>query len=105
MCTVSMVGDHYRDAWQERPWYTTVVHPIVPPADSTMTLTLVSRTEFDALKKEVENMKALLIRAKAYDAANNEPDCEMDEKMQVLLKVAAWVGVDISEVVAAPKKA
>ena len=43
-------------------------------------------------------MKALLIRAKEYDERNNEPHCEMEEKVELLKKIAAAVGVDLSEV-------
>lgn len=89
MCTVSMVGDYYAEKW----------NPIVQP--NTTYVAFPSREEFDALRREVEDMKALLIRAKAYDEANGEPDCEMDEKLAVLRKVAELVGVDLSEVIGA----
>ena len=43
-------------------------------------------------------MKALLIRAKKYDEDNNEPHCEMEDKVELLKKVAKYVGVDLKEV-------
>lgn len=90
MCVVSMVIDHYRDKWYE---------PIsVPYYPYTPTVTLISREEFDALKKDVEEMKKLLIRAKEYDRKNNEPDCEMDEKVALVKKIADLVGVSLDDV-------
>lgn len=95
MCTVSMVGDHYRDHWPIK-W-----PPVFPP-NQTQTwpdMTGVTREEFDALLRDVEEMKELLERAKKYDEDNHEPDCEVDEKMAILKKVADAFGVDISDVI------
>lgn len=89
MCAASMIGDHYRDKWQTR-WPTLITTPVVPQ---------VSREEFDALRREVQEMKELLKRAKDYDERNGEPECEMDEKMDLLRKVAKLVGVDLDDVI------
>lgn len=94
MCVVSMVGDYYADKWQ---------YPQSPVIPGTETITNIwtngpSQADFDALKKEVEDMKQLLIRAKIYDEENGEPDCEQDEKVELLKKVAEAVGVDLSEI-------
>lgn len=59
---------------------------------------IVSREEFDNLKKEIEELRLLLLRAKKYDEDNNEPNCEKDEKTLLLRKIAEKVGVDLSEV-------
>jgi len=87
MCTVSMIGDHFNDKWNS-PYY-----------QQTFTnLSLISKQEFDALKKEVEDMKQLLIRAKIYDEKNNEPNCEIEEKIETLRKIADLMGVDLNDV-------
>ena len=87
MCVVSMVGDHYHDKWNQ------------PPYKQLFTNTPeVSRAEFEALKKEVQEMKALLKRAKEYDERNNEPNCEIEEKMKTLRKIAELVGVNLDDV-------
>lgn len=83
MCVVSMVGDHYRDKWQDQ-WLNP--NRIIPGP---------SQQDFDALKKEVQDLKELLKRAKKYDRDNGEPDCEVDEKMDLLRKVAQKVGVNL----------
>lgn len=88
MCVVSMVGDYYGDKWKDQMIFTSPP-TFIPP---------VSREEFEELKREVEDMKQLLIRAKLYDEANGEPDCSMDEKLEILRRVAEMVGVDLSDV-------
>ena len=105
MCTVSMIGDHYRDIWKERPWYPGV--PAVPMPGGTPTITIppeVSRDEFDDLKRQVLEMKELLKRAKAYDEKNGEPDCEIDDKMDLLRRIAKAVGVDLDDVLLKAKQ-
>lgn len=77
MCTYSMIADHYAKTL-----------PIYFPWE-------VTRSEFDALKKEVENMNALLAKAKKYDEEHNEPDCQMEEKVAILKKIAELVGVEL----------
>ena len=87
MCVVSMIGDHFNDKFKQ-PYYqqiwTTSGHP--------------TQEEFDELKNQVEEMKALLKKAKIYDEENNEPNCEMEDKMALLRKVAEAVGVDLDDV-------
>jgi hypothetical protein len=98
MCVVSMIGDHYRDKWEPKypdwvkwPEPTRTVQPFNP-------IPVITRQEFDDLKREVLEMKELLKRAKAYDEQNNEPDCEMDDKVALLRKIAALVGVSLDDV-------
>jgi hypothetical protein len=95
MCVVSMVSDHYRDKWTPLGGGGGIggggagYFPILDP---------ISRAEFDKLKADVEEMKALLQRAKMYDAKNGEPDCEMADKVDLLRKVADLVGVSLDDV-------
>lgn len=99
MCVVSMIGDHYRDRWSPPPVFVPTVVPSPPVLPSP-----VSREEFDALKREVEEMKALLQRAVEYDKANGEPACEQEEKLEVLRRVAEIVGVDLDDVLGPARK-
>lgn len=85
-----MIGDHYREKW--RDFETSQIY--WPPANPAVT-----KAEFDALRREVEEMKALLKRAKTYDERNNEPNCEIEDKMDFLRKVAKLVGVDLDDVI------
>lgn len=88
MCTVSMIGDHFSEKWKQPPYQQIFTN--IPD---------VSRAEFEALKKEVEEMKALLKRAKEYDEKNNEPNCEIEEKMTMLRKFSDAVGIDLDDVI------
>lgn len=85
-----MVADHYKDMWQEKSWF--------PGQLGGGTVPAISRAEFDELKRQVSEMAELLKRAKAYDEKNNEPECELEEKVAILRKVAKLVGVDISAI-------
>lgn len=98
MCVVSMIGDHFDDKWKDlKPFipYQQDWNKNIQPINYHQK---VSREEFEALKKEVEEMKALLKRAKEYDEKNNEPNCEIEEKMKFLREVAKLVGVDLDEI-------
>lgn len=93
MCMVSNVGDEWGGRWKEPYYIPTVAEPVVR-----WNFSEVTREEFEALKKEVEKMKKLLIKAKLYDIENGEPDCEMDDKVELLKRIAEAVGVDLTEV-------
>lgn len=87
MCVVSMIGDHYNDKWTSEP-YQQIFNQF----------SQISRSEFEQLKREVEEMKQLLIKAKIYDEKNNEPNCEMENKIKLLKDIAKLVGVDLEEI-------
>jgi len=103
MCVVSNTGDY----WGQRlhPWspYTPPL-PYIPPAQMPDITKIVinptgpTKDDFDNLKKEVQIMKEQLARAKEYDKANGEPDCEIEDKMAFLREVAKLVGIDLDEV-------
>lgn len=111
MCVVSMVGDHYRDKWVARPYFPTIIQPNIIPnlpnlpktgkakGSGVLPPVPISREEFDQLRKEVLELKELLIRAKKYDEDNNEPHCEIEEKMEILRKMAAIVGINLDDVI------
>lgn len=102
MCVVSMIMDHYGDKWgpyvppQPKHPQPYPVYPPVPEPDPTDGWTRVTPTkeEFDELKRDLEEMKELLKRAKIYDEENNEPDCEAAEKVALIRRLAELVGLD-----------
>jgi hypothetical protein len=108
ICSVSMVGTE----WQHKlpgmhPWIYPNVgnppwNPNSPPYSSPNNayLNFVPRYEFEALKRDVEQMKKELEVAKAQDIADGNPDCEMEDKVALLKKIADIVGVDLSTVFA-----
>lgn len=89
MCTVSFVGQHYDDQWR----------PQINPFTTATTWVLnITREEFEALKRDVAEMKELLIAAKRIDEKTGQPDCEMADKVDLLRRVAEAVGVDLEDV-------
>lgn len=95
MCVVSSLGDEWNRTIPDRypqVFPTTGTGPIVFDPNA------VTREEFDALRKEMEELKILLLAAKRFDEATGQPDCEMDEKVDLIKRVAEIVGVDLEEV-------
>lgn len=100
MCTVSNLGDGWtKDVPQRYPWVYPNATPNQPSGTTTINFTpQVSRDEFLALKREVEELRKLLLAAKAFDEATGQPDCEVDEKVELIKKIAEIVGVDLGDV-------
>jgi hypothetical protein len=90
-----MVGDHYSDVFKP---YVQPPSSVLPGWAGTIPHVYVQQHEFDALKRQVEEMRALLLRAKEYDERNNEPHCEMEDKVALLKRVAEAVGVSLEDV-------
>lgn len=112
MCVVSMIGDHYRDKWEPAPWFPDNIPvrpapmptwPPLPPVEGKpLPIVIqpeVTKEQFDELKKEVLEMKELLKRAIKYDQDNGEPECQIEEKMELLRKVAEMVGISLDDVI------
>jgi len=112
MCTVSNIGDGYRDNFAPR-WPNVPIWPHQPvgvpypaqPATAPVPVftpavftPAVSKEEFDALKKEVEELKQLLKAAKKFDEETGQPDCHMDDKVEFIKKLAEFVGVDLEDI-------
>jgi hypothetical protein len=113
MCVVSMVTEHYIDKWRLYPTIT----PITPWVPNTLPNTPNSWPPYDKDRdnplpviiappiapvpqispEEVAEFRRLLDRAREYDKKNNEPECEMTEKVALLQKIAAALGVDLSD--------
>lgn len=93
MCAVSFVGDsykrHFEDIYPKGPIWPYGSKPDAPYGPT--------KAEFDELKAKVEEMIALLKAAKQYDVLTGQADCQMEEKMAFLRKIAALVGVNLDE--------
>ena len=101
MCVVSNIGTDWARTFPDRypgiyttPGLVPQVPPVMPEPPS--------RAEFEALRAEMAELKKLLLAAKAYDAATGQPDCETDEKVALIKRLAELVGVDFSEVFTDP---
>lgn len=89
MCAYSAIVDNWRENVPDR--YPNTFPPQAPL--SWPVIAEVSRAEFDALKREVEELKTLLEAAKKFDAATGQPNCEMEEKVELLRRVADHLGI------------
>lgn len=89
MCTISMVSDGWREQFPQK--WPNFQPSIFNPAQ-------VTRDEFESLRREVSELKELLLAAKKFDAATGQPDCEIDEKVRLIREVAKLVGVDMNDV-------
>lgn len=87
MCVVSMVIDHYNDRWRN---YVTV-------SPDELRISKLER-DYEELKREVENMRNLLVRAKEYDERTNQPDCRK-ESVDLVKRVAEAVGIDLKDLI------
>jgi hypothetical protein len=87
MCVYSMIVDHKIYEWERRgPWLTYPDdNPVAPYAPTVSAIT----------PEEIEEFRRLLNRAREYDKANNQKDCEMEEKKEKLKKLAEELGVVI----------
>ena len=91
MCVVSNVGDYFGRTMPER-------YPFVETSGTITFVGQVSRAEFDALKKEVEALRELLLAAKKFDEKTNQKDCEQADKIKLLRGIADLVGVNLDEI-------
>lgn len=98
MCMVSNIGD----GWAEKFPHHWPQIPPNPPPKFNIIQSGISKADFDALKKEVQELKKLLEAAKKFDEATGQPDCEMDEKVKLIKAIAKLVGVDMESVFGKP---
>jgi len=97
MCVASNIGDYWRDQLPTKPYYP-AIQPYIAPTPPIIIAPAISREEFDALKRDVEELKKLLTAAKHYDEATGQPDCELESKIELIKKVAKLVGVSMDDI-------
>jgi hypothetical protein len=106
MCAVSMVGDFHGENFPKKwPAYfpdgysPSQIGPFLTPPNKDIEAI---KADIAAMRKEFEEIKELLKRAKLYDEANNEPSCEKEEKVALLKAIGAALGVDLADVFKEP---
>jgi hypothetical protein len=109
MCIVSNIGDAWKETfpkkWPNFPDVDPLPQPHIPYSP-TYTPPGVSQSDFEALRKEVQELKKLLEAAKKFDEATGQPHCEIEDKVELIKRIAKMVGVDLGDVFAPaqPKK-
>jgi hypothetical protein len=96
MCTVSMVAAD----WQHRHPQWTLPNTTGPAPNTVITTwpDYVPRSEFEALRRELQSLKTLLAAAKRYDEETDQRNCEDAEKLALFKRLAEMVGIDMSDV-------
>lgn len=91
MCMVSNIGSGYKENFPYT-WPGQSPEPFKPLVPQ------VGSQEFDKLRQEVVELRKLILAAKDFDKATGQPDCEMDEKVDLLRKLGKYLGVDLESV-------
>lgn len=85
-----MIGDYYGDKFRSLPTQ--------PWGPGPVTVTKDHSQEIAELRRDIEEMRALLKRALKYDEASGQPECGNDDKIAFLRRVAASVGLSLDDV-------
>ena len=89
MCAVSMISDDWLRRAPNLPGWDPFNNALKPQ---------VTRDEFEALKKEIVELRELLSQAKKQDEEEGNPDCEMEDKIEILKRLGKAVGIDLEEI-------
>jgi hypothetical protein len=101
MCAVSNVGDEANKQWDRyidsgQPWripeqtsapIITIPEIKIIPDDETL--------QHKSIVDWLQKLDKILIAARQFDIATNQPDCEVAEKMATLKKLAGLYNVDM----------
>lgn len=88
MCVVSNVSDQFI-RFPPKDWTNTW------PPEPAINL---DKVEIALLRKEIERLKDELEKARAQDIKDNNPDCHMEDKVNIILGLAKALGVDLTKV-------
>lgn len=93
MCMVSNVIDHYSDKWRIPPQPFAPLTPWSPEEAKKKFEEMIDKADREQLKKEIEEFREILKRAREYDRKMQREGCEMEEKMAKLREAAAELGI------------
>lgn len=89
MCSYSMINDHFYDKWKQYLPPNVHVHTFQDPFPEPIPVPIQVPTQ-----AEIDEFRKLLERAREYDARNNEPHCELEEKKQKIRDLAKQLGIE-----------
>lgn len=105
MCVVSNIGDHYgrqpdQWPWTPGPYIPQQLPPSTPPDFEKIWREWETKRakdgEVESLKKRIEALEELIRKGKEFDAATGQPGCEIEEKRELLRRLAKELGVEIT---------
>lgn len=85
MCVVSSVGDY----WEKN------IYPTYP---TTPTYTW-PNTEVERLQKDIKALKVLLKAAIEFDKETGQPECQHEDKIKLIRKMAEAAGIDLEGII------
>lgn len=104
MCVVSNIGDSWRGNFPNT--YPTITPWVINNPTEVTKVEFVNlqqqneelKKEVAKLRKDLEELKLLLKAAQRYDEQTGQPNCELEEKIDLIKKICKLVDVDISDV-------
>jgi hypothetical protein len=97
MCAVSMVTDYWNK--NDKHKYNSIPSVGLPTGGlAGLNYNPVSRAEFEQLRKEMVELKELLKAAKSYDDLTNQHNCEKEENVKVLRRIAKALDVNLDDI-------
>jgi len=85
MCVVSNVGEY----WEKN------IYPTYP----TTPIHTWDSAEVESLKRDIKALKVLLKAAIEFDKETGQPECQHEDKIRLIRKMAEAADVDISDVI------
>lgn len=100
MCFASAVGDHFTKEWTRGVGIPTDWDAIRRINEGLLPIEKsgVSVVEFERLKQQVKDMTALLKVAVDYDQRTGQPNCEVEQKIEMLRMVASAFKIDLDAI-------
>jgi hypothetical protein len=92
MCSVSMVGDYWRQ--NDFPKFQEVYNHNLDYGRLTNL-----EAQVADLRKNMEELKKLLAAAKQYDEATGQHECHHEDKVRLIKEMAKIAGVDLGDLV------
>lgn len=102
MCVYSMVIDGTLENWRKnypniQPWNPPETYPFAGTA-SNIFEPMATKEELDLLRRDFEDFKTLVKKAIEYDKRSNQPNCESEDKLELVKNIAKLIGVDIADI-------
>ena len=106
---VSMVIADFQKKWNEYPYSAEPGVPVaIPTFQQTIfdpnQFTFVTKAELEQLRGELEALKKLIPAVQEFDTATGQEDCEHEDKVAWVLKLADMLGVDFDDVLKCREK-
>ena len=88
MCVVSNIYDYGRQQIEQQwPWVTPSIESVPPE---------VTKEDIAEIRRELAELRDLIKAGQRYDEATGQPDCELEEKTELIRRLAELLDVEIN---------